>query len=231
MIEQTIFYIFSALLLMSAGLMITVRNPVFAALFLILAFFASSAVWILLEAEFLAITLVLVYVGAVMVLFMFVVMMLDIDLSALREGFARYLPIGVTVAILMALSMVLVINAGEFGLASDVIQRHSADYSNTKELGKTLYTSYLYPFEIAGAILLVAIIAAISLTMRTPRSSKAQNPSHQVSVKSTDRLRIVKMKVEKAGDDTDELLVEEDLEEEPENSESSEDPALTKGSS
>ncbi|MEE9575720.1 MAG: NADH-quinone oxidoreductase subunit J [Gammaproteobacteria bacterium] len=211
MIEQTIFYIFSAMLLMSAGLMITVRNPVFAALFLILSFFASSAIWILLEAEFLAIVLVLVYVGAVMVLFMFVVMMLDINLSALREGFARYLPIGATVAILMALSMVLVINAGEFGLASDVVQRHGADYSNTTELGKALYTSYLYPFEIAGAILLVAIIAAISLTMRKPRSNKAQKPGHQVTVKSTDRLRIVKMKVEKAGDDTEEAA--EDLQE------------------
>ena len=215
MIEQTIFYIFSAMLLMSAGLMITVRNPVFAALFLILSFFASSAIWILLEAEFLAIVLVLVYVGAVMVLFMFVVMMLDINLSALREGFARYLPIGATVAILMALSMVLVINAGEFGLASDVVQRHGADYSNTTELGKALYTSYLYPFEIAGAILLVAIIAAISLTMRKPRSNKAQKPGHQVTVKSTDRLRIVKMKVEKSGDDTEgvaeELQESEDI--------------------
>jgi NADH-quinone oxidoreductase subunit J len=197
MIEQTVFYIFSALLLMSAGLMITVRNPVFAALFLILAFFSSSAIWLLLEAEFLAITLVLVYVGAVMVLFMFVVMMLDINLSAMREGFAKYLPIGALVAILMALSMGLVINAGEFGLVSDSIQRHSADYSNTAELGVTLYTHYLYPFEVAGAILLVAIIAAIALTMRSPRSSKAQKPGDQVAVKSTDRLRIVKMKVER----------------------------------
>ena len=197
MIEQTVFYIFSALLLMSAGLMITVRNPVFAALFLILAFFSSSAIWLLLEAEFLAITLVLVYVGAVMVLFMFVVMMLDINLTAMREGFAKYLPIGGLVAILMALSMGLVINAGEFLLVSDSIQRHSADYSNTAELGMTLYTHYLYPFEIAGAILLVAIIAAIALTMRGPRSSKAQKPGDQVAVKSTDRLRIVKMKVEK----------------------------------
>jgi NADH-quinone oxidoreductase subunit J len=204
MIEQTVFYIFSALLLMSAGLMITVRNPVFAALFLILAFFSSSAIWLLLEAEFLAITLVVVYVGAVMVLFMFVVMMLDINLSAMREGFAKYLPIGVLVAILMALSMGLVINAGEFGLVSDSIQRHSADYSNTKELGTTLYTNYLYPFEIAGAILLVAIIAAIALTMRSPRSRKGQKPGNQVAVKSTDRLRIVKMKVEKAGEDPEE---------------------------
>ena len=201
MIEQTVFYIFSALLLLSAGLMITVRNPVFAALFLILSFFSTSAIWLLLEAEFLAITLVVVYVGAVMILFMFVIMMLDINLSALREGFARYLPIGGMVAISMALSMVLVINAGEFGLASDTVQRHSADYSNTKALGATLYTHYLYPFEIAGAILLVAIIAAITLTMRGPRSSKAQKPGEQVAVKSTDRLRIVKMKVEKTGSD------------------------------
>lgn len=198
MIEQTVFYIFSALLLLSAGLMITVRNPVFAALFLILSFFSTSAIWLLLEAEFLAITLVVVYVGAVMVLFMFVVMMLDINLSALREGFARYLPIGGMVAISMALSMVLVINAGEFGLASDAVQRHGADYSNTKELGVALYTHYLYPFEIAGAILLVAIIAAIALTMRGPRSSKAQKPGEQVIVKSTDRLRIIKMKSERA---------------------------------
>lgn len=202
MIEQIVFYIFSALLLMSAGLMITVRNPVFAALFLIFAFFSSSAIWLLLEAEFLAITLVLVYVGAVMVLFMFVVMMLDINISAMREGFARYLPIGVLVAILMALSMGLVINAGEFGLVSESIQRHSADYSNTAELGVALYTNYLYPFEIAGAILLVAIIAAISLTMRGPRSSKGQKPADQVAAKSTDRLRIIKMKAEKAGEDS-----------------------------
>ncbi len=197
MIEQTVFYIFSALLLMSAGLMITVRNPVFAALFLILAFFSSSAIWLLLEAEFLAIVLVLVYVGAVMVLFMFVVMMLDINLSSMREGFIRYLPVGIIVAVLMALSMGLVINAGEFGLVSESIQRHSADYSNTAELGVKLYTHYLYPFEVAGAILLVAIIAAIALTMRGPRSSKAQKPGDQVAVKSTDRLRIVKMKVER----------------------------------
>ncbi|RKZ49335.1 MAG: NADH-quinone oxidoreductase subunit J [Gammaproteobacteria bacterium] len=203
--EQTVFYIFSALLLMSAGLMITVRNPVFAALFLILTFFSSSAIWLLLEAEFLAITLVVVYVGAVMVLFMFVVMMLDINLSAMREGFAKYLPIGVLVAILMALSMGLVINAGEFGLVSDSIQRHSADYSNTSELGLALYTNYLYPFEIAGAILLVAIIAAIALTMRSPRSTKTQKPGNQVAVKSTDRLRIVKMKVEKPADDPEEV--------------------------
>ncbi len=201
MIEQIIFYVFSALLLMSAGLMATVRNPVFAALFLILTFFSTSAIWLLLEAEFLAITLIVVYVGAVMVLFMFVVMMLDINLSAMREGFAKYLPIGGVVAILMALSMGLVINAGDFGLIGDSVQRHGADYSNTTELGVALYTNYLYPFEIAGAILLVAIIAAISLTMRKPRSTKIQRPSNQIAVKSADRLRIVKMKSEKETDE------------------------------
>jgi len=213
MIEQMVFYIFSALLLMSAGLMVTVRNPVFAALFLILTFFSTAAIWLLLEAEFLAIILVVVYVGAVMVLFMFVVMMLDINLSTMREGFAKYLPIGALVAILMALSMGLVINAGEFGLISDSIQRHSADYSNTSELGMALYTNYLYPFEIAGAILLVAIIAAISLTMRGPRSSKAQKPGDQVTVKSTDRLRIVKMETEKR-EDPEPLPEQEDSDEE-----------------
>jgi len=210
MIEQTVFYIFSALLLMSAGLMITVRNPVFAALFLILAFFSSSAIWLLLEAEFLAIVLVLVYVGAVMVLFMFVVMMLDINTSAMREGFAKFLPVGALVAFLMALSMGLVINAGEFGLVKESIQRHSADYSNTAELGVTLYTHYLYPFEVAGAILLVAIIAAIALTMRGPRSSKAQKPGDQVAVKSTDRLRIIKMKVERQDTEPEQVAADEE---------------------
>lgn len=217
MIEQTIFYIFAALLLMSAGAVITVRNPVFAAIFLILAFFSSSAIWLLLEAEFLSITLVLVYVGAVMVLFMFVVMMLDIDLTALREGFARYLPVGACVALLMALSMVLVIQAGEFNLVSDIVPRHSAEYSNTKELGQTLYTSYLYPFEIAGAILLVAIIAAIALTMRKPRSTKGQNPGNQVAVKSSDRLRIIKMKsVNARPDAVTDTIDKENLEREAE---------------
>lgn len=225
MIEQTVFYIFSALLLMSAGLMITVRNPVFAALFLILAFFSSSAIWLLLEAEFLAITLVLVYVGAVMVLFMFVVMMLDINLSAMREGFARFLPIGAIVAVLMAISMGLVINVGEFALASDVVHRHAADHSNTAELGVTLYTYYLYPFEIAAAILLVAIIAAISLTMRGPRSTKAQIPGDQVVVKSSDRLKIIEMKAVKTGEDTDITIRHAEKEEDE-----SEDPTIRKES-
>jgi NADH-quinone oxidoreductase subunit J len=196
MIEQIVFYIFSGLLLLSASMVITVRNPVFAALFLVLSFFSSAAIWLLLEAEFLAIVLVLVYVGAVMVLFLFVVMMLDINLAPLREGFARYLPIGMGIAILMVVAMGLVVGSAQINLELAPVIKHGPEYSNTAELGKTLYTDYLYPFEVAGAILLVAIIAAISLTMRKPRSHKAQKPEQQITVKKEDRIRIVKMESE-----------------------------------
>ena len=191
MMEQLVFYLFAFLLLLSAGLVITVRNPVFAALSLILAFFSSAAIWILLEAEFLAITLVLVYVGAVMVLFMFVVMMLDIDLAKLRADFIRYLPVGGIVIVLLAGAMGLVLYSADFDLAAG--QKHGPNYSNVSELGKALYTDYLYPFEIAGAILLVAIIAAIVLTMRPPRSNRTQKPEKQVAVKRDNRLRLVQM--------------------------------------
>lgn len=201
MIEQIIFYIFSASLLGSAVMVITVRNTVLAAFFLILSFFSSAVIWLLLEAEFLSITLVLIYVGAVMVLFMFVVMMLDIDLSVLRAGFARYLYTGLSVAVLMALCMFFVVSSADFHLADDVPRRHDADYSNTYELGLALYTDHLYPFEIAGAILLVAIIAAIALTVRESHTRKAQQPESQANVKSSDRLRIIKMNAEKG--DTD----------------------------
>ncbi len=163
-----------------------------------LAFFTSAAIWLLLEAEFLAIVLVLVYVGAVMVLFLFVVMMLDINLAPLREGFARYLPIGILVAVLIATQIALVVGAKHFGL--EVVpapQRHGAGYSNTEELGSVLYTVYVYPFEIAAVILLVAIIAAISLTMRRRKGIKYQRPSSQVSVRREERVRIVKMPAEK----------------------------------
>ncbi len=193
MIEQIVFYGFSILLLLSAMMVVTVRNPVFAALCLIVSFFSSAAIWILLEAEFLAITLVLVYAGAVMVLFMFVVMMLDINLTTLRQGFARYLPVGIGVAVLMAVLMIAAIYSGEPELAKHVAIRHDAQHSNAAALGYALYTLYLYPFEIAGAILLVAIIAAISLTVRKPRSDKAQRPDRQVAVTKADRLKIVKM--------------------------------------
>ena len=191
MMEQLVFYLFAFLLLLSAGLVITVRNPVFAALSLILAFFSSAAIWILLEAEFLAITLVLVYVGAVMVLFMFVVMMLDIDLAKLRADFIRYLPVGGIVIVLLAGAMGLVLYSADFDLTAG--QKHGPNYSNVSELGKALYTDYLYPFEIAGAILLVAIIAAIVLTMRPPRSNRTQKPEKQVAVKRDNRLRLVQM--------------------------------------
>ncbi len=196
MLEQFIFYFFSGLLLLSASMVITVRNPVFAALFLVLSFFSSAAIWLLLEAEFLAIALILVYVGAVMVLFLFVVMMLDINLAPLREGFARRLPIGIGVAVLMVIAMGLVVGSSQINPEQGALIKHGPDYSNTAELGKALFTDYLYPFEVAGAILLVAIIAAISLTMRKPRSHKAQKPERQVVVKKEDRIRIVKMKSE-----------------------------------
>ncbi len=197
MIEQVVFYFFAAVLVTASLLVITVRNPVHAALFLVLAFFSSAAVWMLLHAEFLAIALVLVYVGAVMVLFLFVVMMLDINLAPLREGFARYLPLGLGIAILMVAAMSMVIRSGQFG-AENVVAEAAAGASNTRELGMALFTDFLYPFEIAGAVLLVAIVAAISLTMRkktrAPRTPRAEL---QVAVRREDRVRIVKMEAEK----------------------------------
>jgi NADH-quinone oxidoreductase subunit J len=197
-IDDVIFYIFAVVLVFAAGMVITVRNPVFAALFLVLAFFTSAAIWILLEAEFLALTLVLVYVGAVMVLFLFVVMMLDINLAVLKEGFARYLPIGIVVAVLMIIQLALVVGPEHFGLDQIAAPAsHPADYSNTKELGRILYTVYLYPFEIASVILLVAIIAAIALTLRKRKERDFMPPEEQVAVKRQDRVRIVKMEAEK----------------------------------
>ena len=192
--EQIIFYCFSALLLFSATMVITVRNPVRAALFLVLAFFTSAGIWLLLEAEFLALTLVLVYVGAVMVLFLFVVMMLDINLTSLQEGFTRYLPLGILVAALITIEMLAVLGAAHFGL--DIVPAPDPqpdDYSNTRAIGLVLYTTYVYPFEIAAVILTVAIVAAITLTLRENKSRKAQVVSDQIKVRAEDRLRIVKM--------------------------------------
>mgnify|MGYP001823140051 FL=1 len=195
--DKLVFYIFAAILVYAATRVITVRNPVHAALHLVLAFFTCAGLWLLLEAEFLAITLVLVYVGAVMVLFLFVVMMLDINLTPLKEGFMRDRPVGITVAGLMVLEMYLVLRTKSFDAESmPQPPRHDADYSNTRELGSVLYTEYVYPFEIASVILVVAIIAAIALTMRKRPSSKAQNPAEQVKVRSQDRVRIVKMEAE-----------------------------------
>jgi NADH-quinone oxidoreductase subunit J len=196
MIEQAVFYIFAGLLIFSASMVITVRNPVMAALFLVLSFFSSAAIWLLLEAEFLAIALVLVYVGAVMVLFLFVIMMLDINLAPLREGFTRYLPLGVIVAVVMVVTMGTMVSSLT-RKPDQQVASPGPDFSNTVALGEALYTDYLYPFEIAGAILLVAIIAAISLTMRPPRSTKSQKAGQQVAVRKEDRLKLVKMKPEK----------------------------------
>ncbi len=195
--EKFLFYVFALILLIAAARVITVRNPVHAVLFLILAFFNSAALWLLLEAEFLAITLILVYVGAVMVLFLFVVMMLDINVAPLREGFIKYLPVGVGVAVIIVIEMSVVLKADFFVENFAPPVPHPADYSNTKELGEVLYTVYVYPFEIAAAILLVAIIAAISLTMRRRPGAKTQNPGQQVSVDRKDRVRLVKMAAEK----------------------------------
>ena len=195
--ERFIFYVFAAILIFAAARVITVRNPVYAALHLVLAFFTCSALWLLLEAEFLAITLVLVYVGAVMVLFLFVVMMLDINTSPLREGFIRYLPVGLGVAALIVMEMYLVVRARNFGVDTvSIPARHPEGYSNVREIGSVLYTDYVYPFEIASVILLVAIIAAIALTMRKRPETKSQDPAQQVAVKARDRVRVVKMKAE-----------------------------------
>ena len=196
--ELILFYLFSAVLLAAAVMMVTVRNPVYAALCLILCFFTSSALWIMLQAEFLGIVLVLVYVGAVMVLFLFVIMMLDVKQEMLRESFGKYLPFGLTVAVVVAVEMILVLRTGDFSDAKRYTpQQFDANHSNTEALGQLLYTEYLYPFEIAGVILLVAIIAAIILTLRVRPEAKSQEVEQQVRVKREDRIRIVKMETEK----------------------------------
>ncbi|MBE0612257.1 MAG: NADH-quinone oxidoreductase subunit J [Burkholderiales bacterium] len=197
-IEGVLFYFFSAILLIAALRVITARNPVHAALYLVLSFFTASAIWMMLRAEFLAIVLVLVYVGAVMVLFLFVVMMLDINLDRLREGFWSYLPLGAAVGILMVVEMVLVLGGKYFG--TEHLPNPAdpgAAYSNTKELGRILYTDYVYPFELAAVILLVAIVAAIALTLRGRKDSKHQDPSQQIAVKRADRVRMISMPSEK----------------------------------
>lgn len=192
--DLIVFYLFASILVFAAAMVILARNPVHAALFLVLAFFASSAVWLLLEAEFLAITLILVYVGAVMVLFLFVVMMLDIDLTVLKEGFVKFLLMGGIIAVSMLGLMISVVGPDKFGPEQvPAPERHGADYSNTEELGRVLYTDYVYAFEIAAVILLVAIIAAIMLNLRKSRSAKTPNISKQVLVNKEDRLRVVKM--------------------------------------
>lgn len=196
---EIVFYAFSTLMVVAALGVVSARNPVHSALFLVLTFFATSAIWLLLEAEFLAITLVLVYVGAVMVLFLFVVMMLDINITRMRQGVMRYAPFGIAIAILLIVQMIMVVGPEQFGLEVERFSsplKHAADYSNTKELGRILYTDYVYAFELAAVILLVAIIAAIALTMRRRPNTRHQSPGKQVQVLKEDRLRVVKMKAE-----------------------------------
>jgi len=193
--ELFIFYLFSGVTLFSAVAVVTVRNPIYSALFLILAFFSSAATWVLLEAEFLGVVLVLVYVGAVMVLFLFVIMMLDIHIDTLKEGFIRYLPVGILVAVAVAAEMILVVSSDVFKVNIPAPVPLSVD--NTKSLGEVLYTEYVFPFEIAAVILVVAIIAAIVLTLRRRKGVKKQDPSKQVRTRREDRIRMVKMKAEK----------------------------------
>jgi NADH-quinone oxidoreductase subunit J len=194
MFESIIFYAFGAVLLLSGIRVITARNPVHGALFLVLAFFSAAGLWLLLRAEFLAIALVVVYVGAVMVLFLFVVMMLDINLERVREGFWRNLPLALVVGVVMVWEMVTVVAYRYWGTTPPAVADR---YSNTKALGLILYTDYAYAFEIAAVILLVAIIAAIALTLRRRKDTRAQRPAEQIRVRREERVRLVAMPVEK----------------------------------
>jgi NADH-quinone oxidoreductase subunit J len=199
-ITDYLFFVFAGVVLASALGVVTSKNPVHSVLFLVLTFFSCSALWLMLEAEFLAITLVLVYVGAVMVLFLFVVMMLDINIAKMREGFVSYLPVGGLFALALVAAMVWVV--GPFGpevMATDALDKavkHAADYSNTEALGEILYTDYVLAFEVAAVILLVAIIAAIALTLRRRPKTKYQTPGKQIKVMRNDRLKIIKMDAE-----------------------------------
>lgn len=194
--KTLLFYLFSAVLVLAALRVITARNPVHAVLFLVLAFFNAAGLWMLLQAEFLAITLVMVYVGAVMVLFLFVVMMLDINVERLRQGFWSYLPLGALIALLMVGEMSLVLGSGYFGAEAFPGSQVTADASNTKELARVMFTDYFFPFELASIILLVAVIVAVMLTLRKRSGNKAMHPSEQVAVQRNDRIRMVKMVVE-----------------------------------
>ncbi|MBK9623266.1 MAG: NADH-quinone oxidoreductase subunit J [Rhodocyclaceae bacterium] len=194
--KAVIFYVFATVLIGAALRVITARNPVHAVLFLVLAFFNAAGIWMLLQAEFLAIALVMVYVGAVMVLFLFVVMMLDVNLERLRQGFWSYLPLGGMIGLLMAGEMALILGSTYFGAENFPGQDVAAGSSNTKELARLLFTKYAWPFEIASVILLVGIIGAVMLTLRKRGDSKAVNPLDQIKVKRNDRVRMVKMPFE-----------------------------------
>ncbi|MGE5385816.1 MAG: NADH-quinone oxidoreductase subunit J [Betaproteobacteria bacterium] len=194
--QTFVFFFLSAILVFAALRVITARNPVHAALHLILAFFTCGGIWALLQAEFLAIAIILVYVGAVMVLFLFVVMMLDINLDRIRQGFWRYLPLGALLGILMVAEMIMVLGHKYFQVAASAAVE-PGNVSNVKSLGAALFSDYVYPFELASIILLVGMIAAIVLTHRGPKKSKYTNPSRQIAVKAKDRVRVLQMPVEK----------------------------------
>ena len=195
--QTALFYFFSAILVFAALRVVTSRNPVHAVLWLVLAFFTAAAHWLMLQAEFLAIVLVLVYVGAVMVLFLFVVMMLDINFDNLRKEFRSYIPVGATVGVLVVIEMALTLVGGRLDVSTGSVANPVVSGSNTKALGMLVYTEYVYPFEIAAVILLVAIIAAIALTHRKRRETKYQNPAEQIKVHPRDRLRILNIPSEK----------------------------------
>jgi len=194
MFEAVVFYSFGAVLLLSGLAVVTARNPVHGALFLVLAFFTAAALWLLLQAEFLAIALVVVYVGAVMVLFLFVVMMLDINLERVREGFWRNLPLALIVGGVMVWEMITILAFRIWGVEP---RQLPPGYSNTKELGRILYTDYAYAFEVAAVILLVAIIAAIALTLRRRKDTRHQDPAEQVRARPAERVRLISMPSEK----------------------------------
>ena len=196
--QDIMFYFFATVLIVSALGVITSRNPVYSALLLVLSFVTCAGLWLLLEAEFLAITLVLVYVGAVMVLFLFVVMMLDINLDQLREGFWKWFPFGALLALVLVAEITMVIMSGPFSLEQmPPPPAQAADYSNTKELGRLIYTEYVYAFELAAVLLLIAMVTAIALTLRQRTDKRSPDPSKQVAVRAEDRVRIVSMPTEK----------------------------------
>ena len=194
--KTALFYVFSIVLTLAALRVVTARNPVHAALFLVLSFFTAAAIWMLAKAEFLAIILVLVYVGAVMVLFLFVVMMLDIDMDKLRDGFWNYLPVGAVVGVIIVLEMALVL-IKSFLVPESQAPAPATKFSNTHELGLAVFTDYAYAFELAGLLLLLAMIAAVAVTLRRRKDVKGQNPGEQVRVRRADRVRMVRMAAEK----------------------------------
>jgi len=195
-----VFYMLATIMVLAALGVVTARNPVHAALALVLAFFNAAGIWLLLHAEFLAVALIMVYVGAVMVLFLFVVMMLDINIARLREGFWQYLPLGGLIGALMVFEMSVVLGGHYFGVAEMAPPAIPADHSNTKTLGRLLFTDYVYPFELASIVLLVGIVAAVMLTLRKRKDTKFMHPSDQLKVQRNDRVRIVSMASEKEGE-------------------------------